>query len=249
MILVENLTKSFGQVQALKGIDFQIERGELFGLLGPNGAGKSTAIKILSTLMRPDGGRALVNGFDTVRQPTEVRRSIGLVFQESSLDQRISARDNLYFHARIYGVPASERERRVDEALELVELRERQKERVRSFSGGMKRRLEIARSMLHHPEVLILDEPTVGLDPKARQDIWRYIQNLRDEHRVTVLLTTHYMDEAEPCDRVAILSGGRIVAHDRPEALKQKLGNEIVEVRQPTLNDVYLNLTSDREVE
>lgn len=246
VIAVTDLKKVYGDVSALKGISFEVAQGELFGLLGPNGAGKSTTLNILSTLLQPTSGRALVNGFDVVSNPVEVRRSIGIVFQEASLDERLSAEENLYFHARIYGVPSSEYKRRIDEVLALVDLDAHRRQRVRNFSGGMKRRLEIARGILHEPKLLILDEPTTGLDPHGRQKIWQYINRLRDEQHVTVLLSTHYMDEAEPCDRVAILDKGRLVACDRPTALKEALGKEIVEVRSPTLNDVYLRLTTDR---
>jgi ABC-2 type transport system ATP-binding protein len=230
MIAVEHLVRRFGRTEAVHGIDFQVAEGEVFGFLGPNGAGKTTTINMLCTLLRPTSGRASVNGFDVVRQRSDVRRSIGLVFQAPTLDDSLSARQNLRFHAFAYGVPAGERERRIRELLTLVELWDRRDSSVRTFSGGMKRRLEIARGLLHRPRVLFLDEPTLGLDPQTRQRIWEYLTELRARERLTTFLTTHYMDEAEHCDRIAIIDHGGIVALDTPQGLKRAVGGDRITV-------------------
>jgi ABC-2 type transport system ATP-binding protein len=208
VISARALTKSFGELEAVKAIDLEVQRGEIFGFLGPNGAGKSTTINMLCTLMRPTAGEATVAGYDIDRQPDDVRAAIGLVFQDPSLDVQLTARENLEFHAFIYGVPAADRARRIAEVLEMVELTDRANSIVMQFSGGMKRRLEIARGMLHTPEVLFLDEPTIGLDPQTRRHIWTYLRALRDQAGVTLFMTTHYMDEAEECDRIAVIDGG-----------------------------------------
>jgi ABC-2 type transport system ATP-binding protein len=229
-IVARGLTKRFGELEAVKGIDLDVRRGEIFGFLGPNGAGKSTTINILCTLMRPTAGQASVAGFDVDRQPADVRASIGLVFQDPSLDIQLTARENLEFHAFIYSVPSAERARRIAEVLEMVELSDRANSIVMTFSGGMKRRLEIARGMLHTPEVLFLDEPTIGLDPQTRRHIWTYLRGLREKAGVTLFMTTHYMDEAEECDRIAIIDGGRIVALGTPSELKALVGGDVVTV-------------------
>ena len=226
MIDVREVVRRFGQVAAVQGVSFQVAAGEIFGFLGPNGAGKTTTITILCTLLRPTGGSATVNGFDVVRQRSAVRRSIGLVFQKPTLDDALSAEQNLRFHAYAYGVPAGVREQRIRALLTLVELWDRRRESVRTFSGGMQRRLEIARGLLHHPRVLFLDEPTLGLDPQTRRRIWDYLAELRAREQLTIFLTTHYMDEAEQCDRVAIIDHGRIVALDTPDGLKRALGGD-----------------------
>jgi ABC-2 type transport system ATP-binding protein len=228
VITASGLTKSFGQIEAVKGIDLDVRPGEIFGFLGPNGAGKSTTINILCTLLKPTAGEATVAGFDVASQPGEVRSVIGLVFQDPSLDANLTARENLAFHAFIYGVPAAERADRIAEVLEMVELSDRAKSVVMTFSGGMKRRLEIARGMLHTPEVLFLDEPTIGLDPQTRRHIWTYLRKLRAEKGVTIFMTTHYMDEAEECDRIAIIDGGKIVALGTPTELKALVGGDVV---------------------
>jgi ABC-2 type transport system ATP-binding protein len=228
VIHATGLTKSFGAIEAVKGIDLDVRRGEIFGFLGPNGAGKSTTINILCTLLRPTAGTASVAGWDVASHPDDVRSAIGLVFQDPSLDAQLTARENLQFHAFIYGVPASERSRRITEVLDMVELTDRADSIVMTFSGGMKRRLEIARGMLHTPEVLFLDEPTIGLDPQTRRHIWAYLRKLRDEHGVTLFMTTHYMDEAEECDRIAIIDGGQIVALGTPGELKAMVGGDVV---------------------
>jgi len=231
MILVENLSKSFKDFRAVDNVSFQVREGEIFGFLGPNGAGKSTTIKILCTLLKPSGGRAWLNGYDIIRETQEVRRSIGLVFQDPSLDEKLTARENLLFHAMLYGVPSKERDSRITQVLELVELIDRDKDIVKTFSGGMKRRLEIARGLIHHPKVLFLDEPTVGLDPQTRNHIWDYIRELQKREGITIFLTTHYMDEAEHCDRIAIIDYGQIVALDSPAGLKKMVGGDVVTIQ------------------
>jgi ABC-2 type transport system ATP-binding protein len=230
VISARALTKSFGELEAVKGIDLEVRGGEIFGFLGPNGAGKSTTINMLCTLMRPTAGQATVAGYDIDREPDDVRAMIGLVFQDPSLDVQLTARENLEFHAFIYGVPAADRDRRIAEVLEMVELTDRANSIVMQFSGGMKRRLEIARGMLHTPEVLFLDEPTIGLDPQTRRHIWTYLRGLRDQAGVTLFMTTHYMDEAEECDRIAVIDGGRIVALGTPAELKAMVGGDMVTI-------------------
>ncbi|MFQ5825844.1 MAG: ATP-binding cassette domain-containing protein [Dehalococcoidia bacterium] len=231
VIEVENLTKRFKSVTAVDGVSFGVKAGEVFGFLGPNGAGKTTTINILCTLVRPTSGRAMLCGFDVVRQRSQVRQSIGLVFQDPSLDDRLTAQDNLKFHAFIYNIPARLRQRRIEEVLRMVELWDRRDSLVKTFSGGMKRRLEIARGLIHFPRVLFLDEPTLGLDPQSRSRIWEYIAHLREEEKITIFLTTHYMDEAENADRIAVIDRGRIVALDTPEALKRRVGGDIISLR------------------
>ena len=230
-IVVRELVRKFGDLVAVDHISFEVEQGEIFGFLGPNGAGKTTTINMLCTLLRPTAGTALVNGYDVTRQQDEVRQSIGLVFQDPSLDDKLTAMENLRFHAMLYDVPRAEFERRAREVLELVELSDRANDLVETFSGGMKRRLEIARGLVHHPRVLFLDEPTLGLDPQTRRHIWEYVLSLREREGVTIFLTTHYMDEAEHADRIAIIDHGRIVALDTPEALKDVVGGDVVRLR------------------
>src|SRR5579864_8572536 len=226
-----DLTKRYGDLEAVKSVSFSVEPGETYGYLGPNGAGKSTTISMLCTLVRPSGGSASVAGFDVVRQRTEVRRQIGLVFQDTTLDDYLTAAENLRFHAELYRVPKSELDGRVRQVLDMVGLWERRRSIVRTFSGGMKRRLEIGRGLLHSPRVLFLDEPTVGLDPQTRSSIWGYINDLKRSERITIFLTTHYMDEAEFCDRIAIMNSGEIVVLDTPEALKASVGKDRVVIQ------------------
>jgi ABC-2 type transport system ATP-binding protein len=231
IIKIENLVKKFGSFTAVGGISFSVNQGEIFGFLGPNGAGKSTTIKILSTLLRPTAGRAELAGCDLAVHPTKVRQSIGMVFQDPSLDNRLTAEENLLFHAMLYNVPKSVLKERMEHALRIVDLADRRKSLVKTFSGGMKRRLEIARGLLHYPKVLFLDEPTVGLDPQTRNAIWDHVRKLRDEIGVTVFMTTHYMDEAENCDRIAVIDHGEIQAIDSPAALKRTLGGDKIIIK------------------
>jgi ABC-2 type transport system ATP-binding protein len=231
IIKVENLVKRFGELVAVNDINFSVARGEVFGFLGPNGAGKTTTINILCTLSKLTSGRASVNGFDVVRQQRQVRNSIGLVFQDPSLDERLSGLQNLNFHASVYHVPASIRQQRIEQVLRMMELWDRRNSEVRNYSGGMKRRLELARGLLHYPKVLFLDEPTLGLDPQTRNHIWEYILELRQREGTTIFLTTHYMDEAENADRIAIIDYGKLVAIDTPERLKNIVGKDIITMK------------------
>ncbi|TML65471.1 MAG: ATP-binding cassette domain-containing protein [Actinobacteria bacterium] len=231
VIEARDLAKRYDNLEAVRGVSFSVQPGEIFGFLGPNGAGKSTTINILCTLALPTGGGASVAGYDVVSAPREVRRRIGLVFQDTTLDDYLTATENLRFHAELYGVPSHVIDERVHQVMDMVGLWERRTSIVRTFSGGMKRRLEIARGLLHSPRVLFLDEPTVGLDPQTRSTIWAYIQELRQRESITIFLTTHYMDEAEYCDRIAIIDHGEIVVVDTPEALKASIGKDRVELR------------------
>jgi ABC-2 type transport system ATP-binding protein len=230
-VTVRGLTKRYGDVEAVGGIDFDVQPGEIFGFLGPNGAGKSTTINILCTLVQPTAGSAGVAGFDVATERDAVRRNIGLVFQDPTLDTYLTAEQNLRFHAELYGVPRAVLGDRLRHVLDMVGLWERRSSLVSTFSGGMKRRLEIARGLLHAPRVLFLDEPTVGLDPQTRSSIWKYIHELRGREDITIFLTTHYMDEAEHCDRIAIMDKGRIVVLDTPAALKASVGKDRVQIQ------------------
>jgi ABC-2 type transport system ATP-binding protein len=230
MIRLDGLTKYYGDIRAVHNLSFTVEKGEVFGLLGPNGAGKTTTIRMLTTLTKPTSGRAWVAGHDVVAEPLAVKRSIGIAPQHLNLDGELTARENLEFHAKLYHMPRHERGKRISELLGFVELEKRADDLVEGFSGGMKRRLLIARALMHRPRVLFLDEPTVGLDPVTRRKIWDLIRSLRSEG-VTVLLTTHYIEEAEQlCDRVGIINEGQLIALDSPANLKRKLGNFAVEV-------------------
>ena len=230
VIEVEALTKLFGRLRAVDNVSFDVEKGEVFGFLGPNGAGKTTTINALCTLLVPTSGRASVGGFDVVAQARQVQRSIGLVFQDPTVDEYLTAEQNLRFHGYAYGVPRDVIEQRITELMALVELSDRRKSKVNTYSGGMKRRLELARGLLHHPQILFLDEPTLGLDPQTRRHIWDYVLALRQEEELTIFLTTHYMDEAEHCDRIAIIDQGKIVALDTPEKLKDGVGGDLVTI-------------------
>jgi ABC-2 type transport system ATP-binding protein len=229
-VSARGLARRYDEVVAVDGVDLDVEPGEVFGFLGPNGAGKSTTIKMLCTLVEPSAGTATVAGFDVVRQRGDVRRAIGLVFQDPTLDGYLTAEQNLRMHAELYGVPKAVLGDRMTDVLDMVGLADRRKSRVSTYSGGMKRRLEIARGLLHAPRVLFLDEPTVGLDPQTRASIWRYINELRRREDITIFMTTHYMDEAEYCDRIAIIDQGRIVVTDTPEALKASVGKDRVQI-------------------
>ena len=230
-VSVTGLVKSYGDTVAVQGIDLEVAPGEIFGFLGPNGAGKSTTIKILCTLASPTAGSARVAGFDVVSERDEVRRHIGLVFQETTLDDYLTAEQNLRFHAELYGIAKASVLPRMQEVMEMVGLWDRRASRVQTFSGGMKRRLEIARGLMHSPRVLFLDEPTVGLDPQTRASIWKYIRELKQQETTTIFLTTHYMDEAEYCDRIAIVDHGKLVALGTPEALKATVGKDRVQIK------------------
>jgi len=228
IIEVKNLTKKFNGLTAVDDVSFEVKKGEIFGFLGPNGAGKSTTINMLSTILSPTEGEAFINKFNVLSQKDEVRKSIGLVFQDPSLDDRLTAEENLRFHAKLYGVPSNEFQKRKQEVLELVDLWDRRDDIVKNFSGGMKRRLEIARGLLHYPAVLFLDEPTIGLDPQTRAHLWDYILRLKREKEMTIFMTTHYMNEAEYCDRIAIIDHGKIVASGAPRELKKHVGGDII---------------------
>ena len=231
VISVSGLTKQYGEVQAVRGIDFDVARGETFGFLGPNGAGKTTTIKILCTLANATSGTARVAGHDASAERDAVRRNIGLVFQDTTLDTYLTAEQNLRFHAELYGVPKAAVAPRMRQVMDMVGLWDRKDSLVSTYSGGMQRRLEIARGLLHAPRVLFLDEPTVGLDPQTRSSIWTYINELKRREDITIFLTTHYMDEAEHCDRIAIIDHGKIVAIDTPEALKASVGKDRVQIQ------------------
>jgi ABC-2 type transport system ATP-binding protein len=229
-IVVRGLAKSYAEVQAVRGVDFEVATGEVFGFLGPNGAGKTTTINMLCTLAKPTSGSALVAGHDVVTERDDVRRNIGLVFQDPTLDGYLTAEQNLRLHAELYGVQSNLVAARMKQVLEMVGLWERRGSPVRNFSGGMRRRLEIARGFLHSPRVLFLDEPTIGLDPQTRRSIWSYIRELKEAEDITIFLTTHYMDEAEWCDRIAIMDHGQIVALDSPAVLKERVGADTVRI-------------------
>jgi ABC-2 type transport system ATP-binding protein len=232
VIETNQLTKAFNSLTAVDKLDITVESGEIFGLLGPNGAGKTTTINMLCTILKPTSGTAKVNGFDIVKEATQVRKSIGIVFQDPSVDDRLTGRENLYMHANLYGVPAGEQKSRIDNVLKLVELQDRANDLLRTYSGGMRRRLELARGLIHYPKVLFLDEPTLGLDPQTRDHVWRYIRELKETHDITVVLTTHYMDEADRlCDRIAIMDYGKIIALDTPTKLKETLEGDVVIVK------------------
>ncbi len=247
-ISVAGLTKSYKSgdrvVHAVKGIDLHVEAGQIYGFLGPNGAGKSTTIEMLCTIRNPDAGTAEVAGFDVVRERDQVRRRIGLVFQQQTLDLQLTAEQNLRFHADLYGLSRADAGSRIDEVLTMVDLADRRSDVVLKFSGGMKRRLEIARGLVHSPQVLFLDEPTIGLDPQTRAAIWDYLHDLRRRTGITVFVTTHYMDEAEHCDRIAIMDHGEVVVEDTPDALKSSIGTDRIALRT---DDDELAITRIRE--
>jgi ABC-2 type transport system ATP-binding protein len=228
VISVENLVHRYENRTALNGVTFSVRASELFGLLGPNGSGKTTLFRILSTLMVPTGGRATILGCDAAREPARLRRQIGVVFQAQSVDIKLTAYENLWHQGHLYGLRGAALKKRIHEILSRVGLADRAKERVETFSGGMQRRIELAKGLLHHPGVLLLDEPTTGLDPGARRDLWQYLQMLRDEEHVSVLVTTHLMEEAERCDRLAILNEGNLVALGTPAELKTEIGGDVV---------------------
>jgi ABC-2 type transport system ATP-binding protein len=228
-INITSLTKKYDKILAVDKINLTIKKGEIFGLLGPNGAGKTTTLMMLSTLLKPTSGKATVNGFDVMREPAKVRESIGMVFQDPSSDEMLTGYENLKLHALMYDVPLKDINRKINDVLALVDLNERKKDIVKKYSGGMRRRMEIARGLLHQPQILFLDEPTLGLDPQTRERIWDYIENLAKNMNMTIILTTHYMEEAENlCDRIAIIDHGKIIALDSPANLKRALKGDTV---------------------
>ncbi len=229
-IEVKNFTKNFGDFTAVNNISFEVEQGTIFGFLGPNGAGKSTTINTLCTIQDKTSGELFINGYDVSRQKEQVRNDIGIVFQESTLDDKLTIEENLRLHCDFYRVPKNEVKERIDFVLDLVDLEERRKTPVKSLSGGMKRRAEIARGLVHYPKVLFLDEPTTGLDPQTRSNVWEYIYRLQKQKNITIFLTTHYMEEAEICQKVAIIDKGRIVAHDTPYNLKKQYTSTIMKI-------------------
>lgn len=236
-ISVRNLVKKYGDFTAVNDVSFDVPAGSTFAFLGPNGAGKTTTIKMLTTLVHPTSGTATVNGSDTVKHPHDVRRSFGIVFQDPSLDDELTAYENMFIHAGLYGVPRAETPAKIKELLEFVELWDRKDSQAKSFSGGMKRRLEIARALLHTPSVLFLDEPTVGLDPQTRNHIWSYIKKLNKERGLTVFFTTHYMEEVEKtADQVAVIDHGKLVVQDTVEGIKAKAGTS-------SLEEAFIKLT------
>lgn len=227
-----DLCKYYPNVKAVDKLNLKIKKGEIFGLLGPNGAGKTTAISMLCTILPPTSGTATVNGFDVIKEPAEVRKSIGIVFQQPSVDDLLTGRENLMMHTLLFKMPKEIRKKRIDEVLRLVDLEKRADDLVKTYSGGMRRRLELARGMMHYPTVLFLDEPTLGLDPQTREHMWKYISTLARKEKMTILLTTHYMEEAELlCDRVGIIDAGRIIALDEPEKLKSLIGGDKIIIR------------------
>ncbi|CDP53112.1 Daunorubicin resistance ABC transporter, ATP-bind ing protein [Devosia sp. DBB001] len=267
IIAAKNLAKRYGETQALDDVSFDVRRGELFALLGPNGAGKTTLLSILCTILKPDSGTATIAGMDVLKAPLRARRNIGVVFQEPSLDDRLSVEENLQFHALAYGVQLAVRQRRIDELLDLVELSEVKERLVRTLSSGMKRRLEIARALVHNSRVLFLDEPTVGLDAQSRERIWFYLRRLQELRGLTIVVTTHYIEEVERCDRVCVVDHGKILAMGTPDELKHTIGQEYLRVRPrdsgtkteilaqygnraaPSAEDILISNVTDDDVE
>ena len=247
MIIIRNLVKQYQNLTAVDNLSLDICNNEVFGLLGQNGAGKTTIIHMLATLLKPTDGSATVNGFDIVKEPAKVRASIGIVFQAPSSDDMLTGYENLKLHSLLYSVPRKIREKRISDVLELVDLTERQHDQVKKYSGGMRRRLEIARGILHKPKILFLDEPTLGLDPRSRESMWKYIRKLVQEEKITIILTTHYMEEADfLCDRIGILDRGKIIALDTPSQLKEIVsGNDIIKLRLEKKDEDYDTLLKD----
>lgn len=236
---VKNLTRRFGEFTAVNGISFSVKKGEIFAFLGPNGAGKSTTIKMLTTLLRPTSGEIRVNGFDPMKEQDEVRKSFGIVFQDPSIDEELTAFENMEFHGVLYNVPKTIRKKRIEELLGIVDLWDRRDHLVKTFSGGMRRRLEIARGLLHHPSIFFLDEPTIGLDPQTRNQMWQYVEKLNKEENITIFFTTHYMEEAERvAQRIAIIDHGKIIAQGTANELKTK-------TKTTSLEDAFLSLTGN----
>jgi ABC-2 type transport system ATP-binding protein len=248
MIKIRNLVKKYGAHIAVDNLTLDINENEVFGLLGSNGAGKTTIIHMLATLLKPSSGRATVNGYDIISEPAKVRSSIGIVFQAPSSDDMLTGYENLQLHSLLYSVPRNTRKQRIEEVLKLVGLSERMHDRVKTYSGGMRRRLEIARGLIHKPKVMFLDEPTLGLDPASRETMWKYIQRLVREENTTVILTTHYMEEADMlCDRIGIIDKGRIIALDTPSGLKAGLGGDIIRIKPNQDSDMRTKDEVDEE--
>jgi ABC-2 type transport system ATP-binding protein len=243
IIETTNLTRTYGNFTAVDSITFSVKKGEIFGFLGPNGAGKTTTIKMLTTLLRPSKGSAIINQFDIIRKRDEVRKSIGVVFQEPALDVELTGKENLDYHARMYGINRTIRKERIEEVLNLVDLTDKQNVFVKKYSGGMKRRLEIARGLMHSPTVLFLDEPTLGLDAQTRRAIWKYVKKMNKEKHTTIFLTTHYMDEADYlCDRIAIIDHGKILVIDSTNQLKTMVGNDLITISTSNNNKFVSDL-------
>jgi ABC-2 type transport system ATP-binding protein len=239
IIQTKNLTKHYDKIKAVDDLSIEVNEGEIFGLLGPNGAGKTTLLMMLTTLLKPTSGSALVNDFDIIKQPAKVRNSIGIVFQDPSSDDLLTGYENLKLHGLLYGMPKELIQKRINEVLNLVDLENRKNDRIEKYSGGMRRRLEIARGLMHRPKILFLDEPTLGLDPASREKIWEYIEKMAKEEKMTIILTTHYMEEAEKlCDKIAIIDYGKIVALDTTENLKKIIGGDIVKLKVGDDNDI-----------
>jgi ABC-2 type transport system ATP-binding protein len=247
LIIIRDLVKQYQNLTAVDNLSLDICNNEVFGLLGQNGAGKTTIIHMLATLLKPTSGSATVNGFDIVKEPAKVRASIGIVFQAPSSDDMLTGYENLKLHSLLYNVPRKIREKRISDVLELVDLTERQHDQVRKYSGGMRRRLEIARGILHKPKILFLDEPTLGLDPRSRESMWKYIRKLVQEEKITIILTTHYMEEADfLCDRIGILDRGKIIALDTPSQLKEIVsGNDVIKLRLEKKDEDFDTLLKD----
>lgn len=246
IIRTENLTKKFSDLTAVDNVTFSVKKGEIFGFLGPNGAGKTTTIKMLTTLLNPTGGTAQVTGFDIINNRNNVRKNIGVVFQEPALDIELTGRENLDFHARMYGIGKEKRKERINEVLNLVNLDDKKDIFVKNYSGGMKRRLEIARGLMHFPKVLFLDEPTLGLDSQTRRAIWAYIKKMNKEENTTLFLTTHYMDEADYlCDRVGIIDKGKIIVIDSTSNLKKSIGNDVITLSCSDLNKLESRIAEE----
>lgn len=243
VIEVKSLTKVFNGLTAVDHVNFEVNEGEIFGFLGPNGAGKSTTINMLATLLTPTEGEAWINSYHILSQKDMVRKSIGMVFQDPSLDDRLTAEENLRFHARLYQVKPDNYKKQIDVVLKLVDLIDRRKNIVKTFSGGMKRRLEIARGLIHFPKVLFLDEPTLGLDPQTRVHLWEYIVKVKEEHGMTIFMTTHYMNEAENCDRIGIIDYGKIVALDTAANLKKLVGGDIIRLETMEMEKLKSEIT------
>ncbi|MDH3610622.1 MAG: ATP-binding cassette domain-containing protein [Nitrosopumilus sp.] len=249
-IETKSLTKSFGDLKAVDGISFNVENGEIFGFLGPNGAGKSTTMMILTTLLKPSSGKALVSGFDVMTHPKKVREEIGFVQQESTVDEYLSGRENLYLQARLHHIPKELINERIDEVLDLIELSDKQHKAVVTYSGGMRKRLDIAGGLLHRPRVLFLDEPTVGLDIQTRRKIWEYIKKIHKEFEMTLFVSTHYMEEADQlCDRIGIIDGGKIQVIDTPQNMKNALGNEVISLTIENQNNEKEFLSTLEKIE